>query len=194
MKQWRIKANEGKSAHVNFTNRKINYIPVNLNNTTIPHQGTAKYLGLNLDAKLKWKEHVKKKTTEIKIKYNSMYWLLGRNSQLSVQNKVLVYKQVIRPVWIYGIQLWGCTKKSNYACIQKFQNRVLRNMVNAPWYVRDKDLHRELQVEMVEDVIRKSAKSHEERLHRHPNPEVLQLLANQDLLRRLKRTKPFELV
>jgi hypothetical protein len=39
-----------------------------------------------------------------------MYWLLGRNSELSVHNKLILYKQVIRPVWSYGIQLWGCLK------------------------------------------------------------------------------------
>ena len=121
-RKWRIKINEVKSIHVNFTNRKINYHPVELNNNTIPCKETAKYLGLNLDAKLKWKEHVKKKTEESKLKYKNMYWLLGRNSQLSIRNKVLVYKQVLKQVWTYGLQLWGCTKESNYACLQRFQN------------------------------------------------------------------------
>ena len=42
-----------------------------------------------------------------------MYWLLGRKSKLSIYNKALLYKQILRPVWAYGIQLWGCTAKSN---------------------------------------------------------------------------------
>lgn len=193
-RRWRIKLNEGKSSHINFTNRKIKYLPVELNNRTITCQETAKYLGLNLDAKLKWKEHVKKKTEQLKLKYKNMYWLLGRNSQLSIKNKVLIYQQVLKPVWTYGLQLWGCTKESNYNCLQVFQNRVLRNIVNAPWYVRNEDLHRELRVRTVKEEIQKIARRHEERLHKHPNVEVLQLLDNQDLVRRLRRTKPFELV
>ena len=40
----------------------------------------------------------------------------------------------------YGTQLWGCTRQSNIDIIQRFQNKVLRNMVNAPWYVRHNDL------------------------------------------------------
>lgn len=52
-KKWRININEGKSVHVNFTNRKIDYLQIELNNSTIPHKTTAKYLGLNIDAKLK---------------------------------------------------------------------------------------------------------------------------------------------
>jgi hypothetical protein len=38
-----------------------------------------------------------------KFKFKKMYWLLGRNSELSVHNKILLYKEVIRPVLSYGI-------------------------------------------------------------------------------------------
>jgi hypothetical protein len=72
------------------------------------YANTAKYLGMTLDTKLRWKEHIKKKCDELNIKFWKMYWLLGRNSELSVHNKLTLYKQVIRPVWSYGIQLWGC--------------------------------------------------------------------------------------
>jgi hypothetical protein len=40
-------------------------------------------------------------------------------------------------------------KKSNIDITQRFQNKVLRNMVNAPWYIRNNDLHRDLQVDVV---------------------------------------------
>jgi hypothetical protein len=82
-----------------------------------------------------------------------MYWLLGRNSELSVQNKIILYKQVIRPVWSYGIQLWGCARDSNIQVIQRYQNEVLKCIVNAPWYVRNSDLHRDLGIETVTDNI-----------------------------------------
>jgi hypothetical protein len=56
------------------------------------------------------------------------------------------------------------------------------------------NLHKDLDMETVDSVIRKYAQSHEQRLHRHINVEALQLLNNGGLVRRLKRTKPFELV
>jgi len=61
-----------------------------------------------------------------------MYWLMGRRWALSTQNKLVLYKQILKPVWIYGIQLWGCTKPSNIAIIQRFQNKVLGDIINAP--------------------------------------------------------------
>jgi hypothetical protein len=35
---------------------------------------------MTLDAKLRWKEHIKKKCDELNIKFRKMYWLLGCNS------------------------------------------------------------------------------------------------------------------
>lgn len=192
-KQWRIRLNEAKSAHVNFTYKKDNVCPITLNSQIIPYANTAKYLGMTLDSKLKWKEHIKIKKNELNIKFRKMYWLLGRHSELEIHNKLLLYKQILKPVWTYGIQLWGCTKKSNAKMIQKFQNKVLRNIVNAPWYIRNDDLHRDLRMETVSEEITRYAAKHEERLHRHVNIEMLQLLDNSETVRRLDRTKPFDL-
>jgi hypothetical protein len=72
-----------------------------------------------------------------------------------------------------------------------FQNKVLKAIVNAPWYVRNADLHRDLNMEMVTAEMKTFARKHEERLHHH-DVEAIQLLDNSELLRRLNRTKPFE--
>ena len=85
--------------------------PVNnnlyLDGIKIPYSNNAKYLGMTLDTKLRWKEQIEKKMIELDIRLSKLYWLLGRKSKLSVYNKLLVYNQVLKPVWTYGIQLWG---------------------------------------------------------------------------------------
>jgi hypothetical protein len=88
-RKWRIKLNESKSVHIDFTNNKIKQQPIFINGTKIPYANTAKYLGMNLDAKLRWKEHIKKKRDELNIKFRKMYWLLGRNSELSIHNEII---------------------------------------------------------------------------------------------------------
>jgi hypothetical protein len=62
----------------------------------------------------------RKKRDELNIKFRKMYWLLGCNSELSIHNKLTLYKQIIRPVWSYGIQLWGCASDSNIQVIQRY--------------------------------------------------------------------------
>jgi hypothetical protein len=113
---------------------------------------------MTLDAKLRWKEHIIEKRDELNIKFRKMYWLLGRNSELSTHNKIVLYKQVIRPVWNYGIQLRGCASDSNIQMIQRYQNKVLKCIVNAPWYVQNSDFHRDLGIET--EIVAKFAKYH----------------------------------
>lgn len=193
-KKWRIRLNETKTVLVNFTNKRtIEHHPLVLNHSLIPYANTAKYLGMTLDAKLKWKEHIKKKLEELRIKYRKLFWLMNRRSQLSNENKLLIYKQIIKPTWTYGIQLWGCATKTNVNRIQVFQNKILRAITDAPWYVRNVDLHRDLEMPTVVEEIRNFARKHDGRLHAHVNIEALQLL-DRHPMRRLKRTKPYELL
>jgi hypothetical protein len=104
-KKWNIQLNESKSVHINFTNRHFEHFAVIINNQKVPYANTAKYLRMTLDAKLRWKAHVKKQRQELELRYQKMYWLVRRNSSLSLHNKLLIYKQILKPIWTYGIQL-----------------------------------------------------------------------------------------
>jgi hypothetical protein len=66
-KQWRVILNEIKLVHLNFTNRKVGYIQVTTNRNPIPYANMAEYLGMTLEAKLRWKEHGKKKIEELNV-------------------------------------------------------------------------------------------------------------------------------
>jgi hypothetical protein len=72
-----------------------------------------------------------------------------------------------------------------YDIIQQFQNKVLKNIVDAHWYIRNAGLQRDLQMEIITNETGKFAKKNEER--------PLQLFDNSELVRRLIGRKPFEL-
>ena len=179
---------------INFTNLKVNSLPIFINKQVVPYANTAKYLGMTLDTKLRWKEHVKKKKQELDLKFRKMYWLIGRNSSLTISNKLLLYRQILKPIWTYGIQLWGCTKKTNVKIIQTFQNKVLRCIVDAPYYIRNDNLHRDLKMETVDDEIKKIATKHAQKLRDHENIQIQNIISDTSETRRLKRTKPFDLI
>jgi len=144
---------------------------------------------MTLNAKLRWKAHVKKKLEELGLKYKKMYWLMERRFAVSIHRKLMLYTEILKPAWTYAIQLWGCTKQSNIDIIQRVQSKVLRKIVDAPWYIGNADLHRDLQMEMVTNETGKFAKKHEERLLHHVNVEAIQLLDDSELVRRLKKKK-----
>ena len=118
---------------------------------------------------------------------------MGHYSALSVCNKLMLQQHFLKPVWSYGIQLCGCTSQKNRNIIERFQNKVFLGLVDNPWHIRNDNLHKDLNGQAVDSVIKKYAQSHE-RLQRHINVEAPQLLNNDGLVRRLKRIKPFELV
>jgi hypothetical protein len=60
---------------------------------------------------------------------------------------------VIKPIWTYGIELWGCTSKSNAAIIEKSQSKILRTITDAPWFVSNHKLHKDLNIPYVSEVI-----------------------------------------
>jgi hypothetical protein len=47
-----------------------------------------------------------------------------------------MYKTILKPIWTYGIQLWGTTAStSDIEILERFQSKSLRMIVDAPWYV-----------------------------------------------------------
>ena len=115
-----------------------------------------------------------------------MYWIVGRKSELSLVNKVLRYKNILKSIWTYGIPLWGSASNSNIAILQRFQNKVLRTIVNAPWYIPNKLLHTDLQIPTIREEITKFSTNHRAKLLTHPTELTSNLLIEQGL-GRLKR-------
>ena len=50
--------------------------------------------------------------------------LLDTRSHLPLENKLLIYKTILKPMWTYGLELWGSAKPSNIKII-------LRKITNA---------------------------------------------------------------
>ena len=76
-------------------------------------------------------------------------------STLSLLNKMLIYKVILKPVWTYGIELWGCAFSSNIEIIQRYQSKMLRLITQAPWNFTNQILHRDLSVASVREILKK---------------------------------------
>jgi hypothetical protein len=50
-----------------------------------------------------------------------LFWLLGCKSKLDLNNKLLIYKVAVKPIWTYGIQPWGTASTSNIEIMERFQ-------------------------------------------------------------------------
>jgi hypothetical protein len=121
-----------------------------------------------------------------------MYWLLGRKSKLSTNNK-LIYKAIVKSIWAYGIQLWGTTSNSNIKILERFQSKVLRLIVDAPWYVSNSVISKYLQIPTVKEEISPFSSLYTVRLRAHTN-ELIATLTEPPIHKRLRRYSPNDLL
>jgi hypothetical protein len=186
IKKWRIKANEFKSVHVTFTTRRETCPPVHINSVHLPQQEDVEYLGLHLDRRLNRRKHITTKRKQLGMTLTKMHWLLGRKSKLSTSNKVLIYKAMPKPVWTYGIQLWGTASTSNTEILERPRYKVLRKIVDAPWYVPNTVIWSDPKTPTVKKEILHDSSQYSSRLSVHSNDLVVDLIAQPDN-RRLRR-------
>ena len=64
----------------------------------MPQAETVKYLGLHFDKGLTWKDHEKTKRKQLDLKTREINWLIRKHSPLSLENKILIYKTLLKPV------------------------------------------------------------------------------------------------
>lgn len=132
-----------------FININANQIQWNANDQAV------KYLGVYLDRKLNWKFHVNKRLTNAYSRLAQLYPIINRRSHLKTKCTLMFYKALIRPIITYASPVWGLSiSKSKRDKIQVLQNKVLRLAVNAPWFVRNTQIHRELGMDTMDICIR----------------------------------------
>jgi hypothetical protein len=161
-------------------------------NYRFPSADYVRYLGLHLDRKLTWHHHIFTKREQLGLTLTKMYWLLGRSLQLSLPNKLLLYKTILKPIWTYGIQLRGTASTSNIEILERFQSKALRIIVDASWYMPNNRIRWDLQMPSVKEEICLYINQNSTRLTTHPNDQILTLMEIPGN-RRLRRHVPNDL-
>jgi hypothetical protein len=119
-------------------------------------------------------------------KSEQIHWLFGRRSTLSTESKLL-YKVVLKSTWTCGIQLWGTASNSNIEILQRSQFKILRSILNAPWYISNHRIHEDLQMNTVISEIKKWNTRYLKKLENHKNALAMILIDNRETTHRLKR-------
>jgi carbonic anhydrase len=104
----------------------------------------------------------------------------------------LIYKTILKPIWTYGIQLWGTTSTSNIEILERFQSKALRMITDAPWYVPNAIIRADLRIPTVKYEISRYSCLYSKRLGVHPN-ELISSLKEPPETRRLHKYLPTDL-
>ena len=110
---------------------KMNSPPLNLkiyyDNSLIICQESCKYLGMNLDSKLLFKNHIK----QIEVKVAKGVSILSKLRFLFPKSTLLLYHALVHPHLLYALPLWGCTYQKYTQKLQLLQNKAIRVIYNS---------------------------------------------------------------
>ena len=114
---------------------QIKFLPIDLNvyyiDSLVSRQEICKYLGVHLDFKLNFLDHIRL----VESKVAKAVGILSKlRSQLPKFTLLLLYHALIHPHLIYALPLWGCTFSSYLQKLQLLQNKAIRIICNTSRY------------------------------------------------------------
>lgn len=155
--KWKIKINPTKTQAVIFPydgrRRRNPTTQLTLNGIQIPFANSAKYLGVTLDRRLRFGPHIGEIRTKATKCMAALYPLIGRRSFLSVKNKLLIYRAVIRPVLTYASPIWCTSAVSNRKQLQVIQNKCLKMIFRLPWRMSTTAVHERANIPTIADFV-----------------------------------------
>ena len=97
-----------------------------LNGSIIPNRDSIKYLGMVVDCKLNWKEHIKAVRTDC-LRRLDLLKCISRTSWGSDRTTMLrVYRAIIRSKLDYGCFLYGTASRSSLQLLDSIHNAAIR--------------------------------------------------------------------
>lgn len=125
--KWRLQVNPTKSQLIIFYHKISNSSPfITINNHQVNPSVTVKYLGINLDNKLNFKQHTS--TTKKKVISRAKHFrvLTYRKQGITYKTASKIYKSICRPLLEYGHTLYLNCKKPSLKNIQTAETCSLR--------------------------------------------------------------------
>ena len=114
----------GNSKHRNTT------LQVSIKNSNIKRVYVTKFLGIFIDDRLNWKEHI----SLICSKLSKCIAIIYKAKQLlDKESLVMLYDSLFVPYLTYCSEIWGNTYKTNINCVYLLQKKVLRIVCNVDY-------------------------------------------------------------
>ena len=157
IKEWfdanKLKVNTSKTDYSVFSPPKLKIPPelksITFKDTEIEGSTSCKFLGLILDNKLNFIEHIENLTKQL-VKIGTAFKLI--RNHLTTNDKMKIYNAYFSSKIRYGIETYGITSERNLRRIQIQQNRALKILFNKDIRTNTKALHYKLNTLLVKDM------------------------------------------
>lgn len=121
------KFSEEKTKLIVFSKRKFKHqLMLNFNGVILQESNEIKLLGMIMDARLKWKNHINFIKARANKAMNILQVLNNKNNGVSRQVLLRLYKTYVRPIIEYGAPIYNSAPKALLDKLEPIQNTALR--------------------------------------------------------------------
>ena len=130
-----------------ISNQLLKKVNLNINKNHIKQVGTFKYLGVYLDNKLSWQEHIETLNTKL-AKFTGLVYKMRNFTPRKIL--MMLYNALVGSYLRYGIGAWGSCSLYLRNSLQKAQNKAIRAIMFLPFTSTLTNQHSQLKVLNVE--------------------------------------------
>lgn len=178
-RKWRVRINPTKTEAIFCTRRRVaRYLPsrpVRLNGANVDWKNSVRYLGVHIDRGLTFKSHVDKAVEKNELMIKVLYPLIGRDSKLSLKNKILVFKQIYRPSLSFAAPVISQCATTHKKRLQVAQNKVIKIILGVPTRTPTDEIHDTCKLERINDFMKRLTDNFVLRTRCSTNPEMTNL-------------------
>lgn len=175
----KIKINASKTQAIVFPfNQQRKRQPstnLSLDGADIKFTSSIRYLGICLDGKLNFAEHVQSTCVKALNCIRSLFPLLARRSKLSVGNKLRIFSAIVRPIMTYASPVWIGVANSHIKKLQIIQNKCLKMALNLHWRFSTSELHEQNNILLIKNYIESAHKKFIEKCQLSEHESIRQI-------------------
>jgi len=174
---WKIRLNSAKTEFIILTKstkmiKTMNEDTISFDNKTFNWSDNVRYLGVMLDRKLTFKNHIENSIVKAKsLAFKTLYCLLRKGNKMHTSQKLHIYRAIIRPVMSYACPIFVNAAKTHLRKIQIVQNSILRMALNVKWdsYTSNEKIHEESNVPFIDEFFEKLTNQFYDKCTNHSN-------------------------
>ena len=178
-KDWNINTNQAKTKAIIFTRRRPTNPPrLQMHGRILPYVRAVKYLGVTLDTKLLFNEHIDDLASRGNRAIKMLMPLL-RQETLSTKNKRTLYTSLVRSRLTYAAPAWTTASKFRITKLQRIQNKTLRMILRQRKRTPIHQLHNLARLDTIPELIARQTSKLALQITHHNN-RLIRLIGNEE--------------
>ena len=120
----------------------------------IEQKPSVKYLGVHIDNKLTWKDHIK----AVPSKVTRAIAMIRHSKKLLPKHTLkMLYQGLVEPLFRFCCSVWGACGVTTRCTLEKLQNRAIRIITDSPYDAPAKPILRQLRLPSIAEMIRQES-------------------------------------